>query len=61
MRQTRYAATAARLLKRFRDEGQPGLPSDRAGLIAAVDHALRRRSRRRVLVRRGLAVVGAAA
>ena len=60
MRQTRYAETAARLLKRFRDEGQPGLPSDRAGLVAAVDHALRQRSRRRVLVRRGFAV-GAAA
>jgi hypothetical protein len=60
MKQVRYAETAARLLRRFRDEGQPSLPLDRAGLVVAVDHALRRRSRRRVLVQRGLAV-GAAA
>jgi hypothetical protein len=61
VKQTRHAETAARLLKRFRDEGQPSLPSDRAGLVVAIDHALRQRSRRGVLVRRGLAVGAAAA
>ena len=60
MKADRYAETASRLLRRLREEGTPSLPLDRAGLVAAVDHALRARSRRRGVARRSAVVVGAA-
>jgi FecR protein len=61
MKQARYAEAAGRLLKRLRTEGPAALPRVRATLVAAVDEALRRRARRLVIVRRGLALGAAAA
>jgi ferric-dicitrate binding protein FerR (iron transport regulator) len=57
-----YAELFRRLMQRLYVEPSPSLPSDRRRLVAAVEQALRARARRRVLVRRAVALtVGAAA
>ena len=60
----RYAALARRLFLRHRREVSPRLPTDRRRLVAAVEQALRGRSRRRARARwltSGAVVVAAAA
>jgi hypothetical protein len=53
---TRYADIVRRLLSGRRSEPPPALPADRRRLVAAIDEALRARSRRRAALRRGLSV-----
>jgi hypothetical protein len=48
---TRYAAAAARLLRRGRNETLPSLPPDRRRLVDAVEEALAARARRRTTMR----------
>ncbi|HXI55871.1 MAG TPA: FecR domain-containing protein [Polyangia bacterium] len=59
--QTRYAAAAARLLRRGRSEPMPSLPPDRRRLVDAVEEALAARARRRTTTRRWTVGFAAAA
>jgi hypothetical protein len=47
-----YAEVARRLVRRFREEPGPSLPSDRRRLVGAVEQALHARARRNAQVRR---------